>query len=224
MAMKICAVIPSFNEERHIAEVVSGLKKHGIEALVIDDGSGDETFSLAKKAGAQLIKHGENMGKGYSVREGFSYCLKNGFDAAVTLDGDGQHRPEEIPKFVKAYESTKADIIIGNRMSDTKNMPPVRKLTNHLMSRIISRICGQYIPDTQCGYRFFTKKILESVKLESENYDAETEILIKASLMGFRIESVAVETIYSNQTSQINPVLDTIRFIKLLIKLKKSGI
>ncbi len=135
--------------------------------------------------------------------------LKNGYEALIAMDGDGQHSPSDIAAFVACYQNTNADIVSGNRMHNPKGMPLVRLATNRLMSWLISLICRQHIPDTQCGFRLIKTKVLQAIKLESSDFEIETEVLIKASKKGFKIASVGIQTIYRDEVSKIQPVRDT---------------
>lgn len=213
---KISVLIPSYNEAKAIGGITRELRTKGLSVCVIDDGSADETSSIAKSAGAFVIRHEKNKGKGASLIDGFAYALKEGFAAALVMDGDGQHVVSDVDNFFKKMDETGADIVIGNRMSDTAIMPIARKLTNKFMSYLISRMCGHDIPDTQCGFRLIKRRVLESVSLNSSNYEIESELLLKAAKNGFKIESV--KTIYEDEESRINPFVDTIRFIAFLVR------
>ncbi|MDD5730961.1 MAG: glycosyltransferase family 2 protein [Candidatus Omnitrophica bacterium] len=216
--MKTCVIIPAYNEAKTISGIVSLIRSQAIEVVIIDDGSLDNTSGLAQENGAFVIKNTQNQGKGASLNKGFNYALDKGFDAVITMDGDGQHLPEEIPDLIGAAEAKKADIVLGNRMQNTKGMPFVRILTNKFMSWLISVIAKQDIPDTQCGFRLIKKEVLKSVFIKSSKYEAESEILIKASRAGFKIASVPVKTVYLGEASKINPVTDTFRFLKYIIR------
>lgn len=217
--MNICVLIPAYNEANTIAKIVDEIDCKGLDVIVVDDGSGDATGETAAKAGAVVLSHKTNLGKGASLRQGFDYIITNTkYDSVITMDGDGQHKVDDIENFIDKVKSENSDIIIGNRMRYTKNMPFVRLCTNMFMSWLLSKVCGQSIPDTQCGYRFFKKEVLEALDLISSNFDLESEILIKASRKGFNIASVPIETIYQGEKSDIHPVKDTIRFMKLVAR------
>ncbi|MFA5143776.1 MAG: glycosyltransferase family 2 protein [Candidatus Omnitrophota bacterium] len=215
----ICVLIPSYNEARTIGRIVRDVRELGLPAYVVDDGSADDTAVIAAKEGAIVVKHAQNMGKGASVREGFKHALKKKFDAVIIMDGDNQHEVSSIPDFIKTMEATGADIVIGNRMSDTADMPWVRRKTNRFMSFFISKRCGQYVPDTQCGYRLIKRRVLESLELDSSKFEIESELIIKACRKGFRIAAVPIKTVYQDEKSRINPIVDTLRFIALVIKM-----
>jgi len=217
--MNVCVLIPSYNESKSIGKIVKQVKAKGYDVLVVDDGSTDDTAKTAAQEGAIVISHARNLGKGASIKEGFNFILKStNYDIIVIMDGDGQHHPEEVDRFLVHAERYSDDLIIGNRMSYTKNMPPIRFLTNKFTSFLISAICRQHIPDTQCGFRLLRRNALERLHLTSSKYDLESEMLIKASRNGFRIASLPVKTIYSGERSQIHPIKDTVRFVALLIK------
>ncbi len=216
--MKACVVIPTYNEARAIANLVRKIKQQELEVVVIDDGSYDNTFRIAEDSGAVVLHNLNNEGKGASLIKGFSYALDKDFDAVITMDGDGQHLPEEIPYFVRLAQYSNSGIFIGNRMFKIKNMPSVRVITNKFMSWLISFVAKQRIPDTQCGFRLIKKEVLEKINLKTSKYETESEIIIKASRLGFKVESVPIKTIYNGEKSQINPVIDTLRFIKFIVR------
>jgi glycosyltransferase involved in cell wall biosynthesis len=215
---RIWAVVPAVNEEKTIGGVIDGVKNHLEKIVVIDDGSSDRTGEIAEKHGAEVVRHEENMGKGQSLRDGFDRALKAGCEAVIVLDGDGQHDPAEIPKFVERAEAGAAGIIVGNRMSGARGMPLLRRFTNRFMSFLISRVCGQRIPDSQCGYRLLKRPVLEKVSLSTDCFETESEMLIRAGRAGFLIESVPVKTIYSRETSKIRPLTDTVRFFRFIFR------
>ena len=215
------AVIPAYNEEKHLADVVRRVRQELDHVLVVDDGSTDDTAGQARSAGAELIVHPDNRGKGESIKAGLRHWLDRGFDWVVILDADGQHRPEEIERMFKLAGAEGAALLIGNRMNDLASMPLVRKLVNRYMSGKISRACGQKIPDTQCGFRMLHKQLIPSVLGGMNRFDYETEMLILASRKGFQIASVPISTVYSDEVSSIHPVRDTIRFFKLMRRYEK---
>jgi glycosyltransferase involved in cell wall biosynthesis len=216
--MRVCAIIPAFNEAGSIAGVIKGVKSFGIDAVVIDDGSSDETSLIAEKQDARIIPHIKRSGKGLSLKNGFDYALNKGYDMVFTLDADGQHDPADIPLFLNKIKKSGCSVVIGNRMSRPKDMPRIRVVTNKIMSSIISAICRQSIPDTQCGYRLFTRDAIAGINIKSHKFEIESEILIKLARKGFRISSVMISSIYADETSKIRPVRDAFRFIRLIIR------
>ena len=214
--MNPCAIIPTYNESKNIGKVLAEIKQYKIGVIVIDDGSTDATSEIANNQGAIVLNNEKNQGKGASLIRGFNYALSKGYDAVITMDGDGQHLPEDIPYFLRLAEYSDSQIFIGNRMNKTKNMPVVRVFTNRFMSWIISSIIGQSVPDTQCGYRLIKKKVLEKINLRTANYEIESEIIIKGARAGFKIEAVPIKTIYRDEKSKINPFVDSLRFLKFI--------
>jgi glycosyltransferase involved in cell wall biosynthesis len=213
----IGAVIPAYREEKHITDVVYRTRDQLDHVLVVDDGSDDGTQKEAREAGAEVAIHSENRGKGEAIKTGLRYWLERGLQFVVILDADGQHRPEEIERFVASAASVAAPkLIIGNRMNDVSRMPLVRRIVNRYMSRKISHACEQEIPDTQCGFRMLHRDLITDVLGGANRFDYETEMLIIASRKGFRIDSVPITTVYCDEVSSIHPVRDTIRFFKLM--------
>jgi glycosyltransferase involved in cell wall biosynthesis len=214
--MKIAIVIPAHNEAENIGPLVMAVRALGYDCIVIDDGSVDKTAETAHQAHAVVLKTKQKSGKGKALKVGFDYVLEHDYEALIAMDGDGQHAPSDIAGFVACYQNTGADIVTGNRMLNARGMPLVRLVTNRFMSWLISLFCHQDIPDTQCGFRLIKTRVLRSVKLESSDFEIETEVLIKASKKRFKIASVVIQTIYRNEKSKINPVQDTLRFIAYL--------
>lgn len=216
--MKTAILIPAHNEARTISDLVKTIVELGYDVIVVDDGSLDDTAILAKTQGAQVISTHRKSGKGNALRLAFAQAINQGYDAVITVDGDGQHAPSDLEKFIECYQKSHADIINGNRMCDPEGMPWIRRVTNGFMSWLISLVCRQKVADTQCGFRLITTKVLKTVELSSNDFEIETEILIKASKKGFRIASVPVQSIYRDEISKIKPVRDTLRFIRYIIK------
>ncbi|MDD5349158.1 MAG: glycosyltransferase family 2 protein [Chthoniobacteraceae bacterium] len=214
--LKIAALIPAYREGRRIGEVVRRVRAQLDVVLVVDDGSPDATADLAREAGAEVIVHAQNAGKGAAIKTGFRVLLERGFDYVLILDGDGQHLPEEISRFLEAANREPCGMFVGNRMSAAKGMPLLRWGTNRFMSWMISRLCGQWVPDTQCGFRMIHRDVIPRLFCESNAYDYETEMLLIAAAGGCRIGSVPVTTVYADETSKIHPLRDGMRFLKLL--------
>jgi glycosyltransferase involved in cell wall biosynthesis len=219
-------LIPSYNESRTIGKVVRDITGIGLNVLVIDDGSIDNTEREALDGGAMVIRNRMNIGKGYALREGFKQVFeKMNYEWLIMMDGDGQHHPEDIPALMDATKDDDIDLVNGNRMLYTRNMPFIRYGTNRFTSWVLSSMCGQEIPDSQCGFRLIRIDALKKIDLTSDKYDIESEILIKAARQGLKIRSVPVATIYGDEVSGINRVRDTIRFFRLIFKylLKKNA-
>jgi glycosyltransferase involved in cell wall biosynthesis len=218
----IAAIIPAYNEEKHIGDVARRTRAQLGHVLVVDDGSNDRTAERACEAGAEVIIHPQNRGKGESIKTGLRHWLDRQFDFVIILDADGQHRPEEIERFVAAAVSaTEPKLVLGNRMNDVARMPRTRRIVNRYMSKKISRVCRQEIPDTQCGFRMLHRQLIPDLLEGADRFEYETEMLIIASRKGFRIESVPISTVYSDEVSSIHPVRDTLRFFKLMRRYRK---
>ena len=217
----VAAIIPAYFEEKHVADVVERTLRQVDNVLVVDDGSTDATSDNARTAGAVVLKHEQNAGKGESIKTGLRYWLERGFQHVIILDADGQHLPEEIARFIAAAPAG-ADLLIGTRMNDVRQMPLVRRIVNRYMSRRISRVCKQDVPDTQCGFRMLTARVIPHVLGGAERFDYETEVLFIVSRSGGRIESVPISTVYGDEVSSIHPLRDTIRFLKLMRRWEKK--
>jgi glycosyltransferase involved in cell wall biosynthesis len=242
MVKTLIVLVPAYNAGLTISELIQKISKfvNKRDVIVVDDGSFDQTFENAKRTGVAVLKHESNKGKGEALKTGFEYALGKNYNSVITIDADLQHDPESISDFILKTENhsmldsktklpphpiplpygerviSSADIIIGTRKRNLKNMPFARWLTNNLSSVIVSVLSGQSIRDSQSGYRLISTQVLKKVKLESKKYDLEPEILIKASRKGFRVVEIPIRTIYTGGKSSINPFVDTGRFIKLM--------
>jgi len=212
--MKVCVVIPAFNEAKTIGELIRQVHKFNPDVVIVDDGSCDGTSGIAEENKAIVLRNERNMGKGASLIRGYAYVLREGFEAVISMDGDGQHSPEDLPVFIREAENSDCGVIVGNRMSSLAAMPWIRVKTNQVMSKFISWVTKQEIPDTQCGFRLIKKEVLEKLALSTSRFEIESEVLVKASRLGFKIKSINIRTIYGAEKSQINPLIDTLRFLR----------
>ena len=214
-----CGVlIPAFNTSSVVGKVVQQVRQHVSQVLVIDDGSDDSTASEAENAGATVLRHPINLGKGRALRTGFAWALEHGWDLAITLDSDGQHDPDAIPRFLRAYREQSSDIILGVRSLSYHQMPFHRRMNNRLVSAVGSWLSGQQITDFQTGYRLIRAEVLRSVELTTDRYETESELLIKASRLGFQIAMLPIQAIYGNEISHIKPLREMRLFTCLLIR------
>lgn len=217
------AVIPAYQDEKHIGDIVRRTRERLDDVLVVDDGSSDRTPQRAREAGAEVIVHNQNRGKGEAIKTGLGHWLGREVTWVSLLDSDGQHLPEEIDRFLTAAAgATQATFLIGNRMNNLTGMPFIRRVVNRYMSRQISRLCGQEIPDTQCGFRMLNRQLVPELLSGGNRFEYETEVLIIASRKGYRIESVPITTVYSDQVSKIHPMRDAVRFLKLMWRYRKG--
>lgn len=213
----LVALIPAYQAERTIVDVVSRTRRRVGRCIVVDDGSRDRTGELARRAGAELITHASNRGKGAALRSGLMYLRDEEFTYCIVLDADGQHDPNEIPKLVDAARRLNADIVCGTRMGDPKDMPWLRRVTNRVMSRITSKLCGITLSDTQCGYRLLSKHAVNVIELRRDKFEVETEMLLEAARHKLKVVETPVTSIYAaDHSSHIHPVRDTWRFLKLV--------
>ncbi len=211
--MKVLVVIPALNAERSIGAVVREAKLVNEKVLVIDDGSSDRTGEMARDAGARVIRHDVNKGKGAALKSGFAYALENGFEVVVTLDADGQHLPHEIPKFMAAYEETSADLIIGGRAHLFGQMLPRRRMANRFSARSIAFASKTNVTDSQSGFRLYSAHLLRSVRLRTDGFDLESEVIVCAGRRGFRVVTIPIELSFVDglSTSHYKPLADTLR-------------
>lgn len=214
----VTVIIPAYNEEKNIGEVLDRIPEFVDEVIVVDDGSGDSTYSVAyeralRNPRIKALKLKKNSGKGAAMREGIKHA--NG-DVVVFMDADGQHLPEEIEKLVRPIVEGKADIVIGARKFEVAGKRPIhRMLSNIITTRLIRLKLGQYVYDTQSGFRAYRREFLPEI--ESDRYEVETEMLIKAAKKGARIKEVPVSMIYGNEKSNFK-FEDVLRFLRVLIK------
>ena len=208
--MKAAAVIPALNEAATIARVVTGIAPHVALVVVVDDGSSDGTAELARQAGATVITHAGNRGKGTAVRSGLAQVLAGDYTHVVMLDGDLQHLPDEAPRLLEAARETGADLVVGERQFRRHEMPAARYHANRIGSRALSSFMGVHLGDTQCGYRVFRTDLVRRMKLRASGYDIETEMLVKAGRLGGTIVHVPVSAVYGAK-SKLRPVRDTTR-------------
>ncbi len=213
---RICAIIPFYNEKIFIREIISSTSAFVEKIILIDDGSTDGTSELVEvKDNIALLKHKENLGKGIALNTGFREAIKLGFDLAITIDADLQHNPTRIPDFIQAARHF--EIVTGNRLNDLSGMPLARRFSNFTTSFLLSLKCRQKIQDSQCGFRCYRVNILEEILPESSGFEAESEILIKASRKGYKIGSVEIPTIYGNEKSKMKNLKAIKGFLKVLL-------
>ncbi len=204
------ALIPCYNEESTIGSIVLKTKRYVNTVLVVDDGSKDDTPNIAKQAGAVVISHKKNQGKGSVIKTGFRYALANNYDYVVTLDGDGQHNPDEVPTVLGDLMNNGHDITIGLRYGVSTEMPKWRKVGKRVLDYATSFGNGGYVTDSQCGFRAFNKKAVENLtrKLNGDKFSTESEQLIKAHELGLKISQKNITCKYKNlNTSKKDPLL-----------------
>jgi 5,10-methenyltetrahydrofolate synthetase len=221
---EIAILIPAYNEGKYIGNVIEDCLTYGMDVIVVDDGSSDDTADAVKLFASRLssrvflIQHGKNKGKGQALKTGFSYGADKKYSGLITIDADGQHDVSEIADFLRAVKEKNPDIIVGSRFQNIKGMPFVRLATNFFTSWIISAIAGRKINDVQSGFRFIGRRAL-NINLETKNFETEPEILLKASWLNYKIINIPITTIYhENFVSHVNPFIDTYKFFRLVFR------
>lgn len=216
----VAAVIPAYNAGPHLAPVIDRVSGYvpRERIVVVDDGSADDTRVVAERAGVVVEAHPGNRGKGAAIRTGIARASSLGVPYAILLDADGQHDPDEIPAFVARARETGADMVVGNRLENSGNMPWLRLATNHVTSAVVSLLAGRRVPDSQNGYRLVRLAHFAKFPLTTSRYEIESEMIIRAGRAHGRIASVPVQTIYAGEKSFINPFVDTYRFLRMVAK------
>jgi len=208
---RVAVVIPAYQAAPSVGAVVRGVLALLPEVLVLDDGSTDATAEEAGRAGARVISLPENRGKGAALRAAFTDLFGRGYDGVITLDADGQHLPEEIPKLLAA--APEADLVLGVRDHLFADMSALRRASNRLSSKAISFAAGQPLADIQTGFRFYARRLVETVGFPESRFEAESAVVVRAARRGFRIVSVPVRLGFADGrlTSHYRPLLDSLR-------------
>lgn len=194
--MSVTAIIPAKNEGISIGSIVIKTKRHVDRVIVIDDGSIDDTASIARSAGAEIIRHQTNKGKGEALKTGFYEARKNGTKIIVTIDGDGQHDPDEIPKLIEPIKLGMADIVIGSRFLNGNEIPFIRRLGQLFLDKSTSLNCGIKSTDSQSGFRAFAIHTVPKFRFMSKGFSIESEMLEDAADAGFRIKDIDINVRY----------------------------
>jgi glycosyltransferase involved in cell wall biosynthesis len=207
----ICVIIPAYNAEKTIKDVVQEALQANAPLLVVDDGSVDRTAACAAQLPVNIISHRQNQGKGAALRTGFAWALKHGFAGVVTIDADGQHDASAIPLLASTARARGVDILIASRFSQFGQMAGLRSFWNRFGVWCMAKRTGFEITDSQSGFRYYSARLLREVELSSTGYQMEMEILMKAWRGGFRIGSipVAAKVADGRATSHYRPVRDT---------------
>ncbi|MBI2584128.1 MAG: glycosyltransferase family 2 protein [Candidatus Aenigmarchaeota archaeon] len=215
----IFIVIPAYNEEASVEAVVRKAKKHG-KVVVVDDGSSDKTAERARKAGARVIRHKRNMGLGSSLRTGLNEAMrtsKKDSDIIITLDGDGQHNPDEIPKFVDLLDKG-YDFVLGKR--ELFNYPVRKKLGNFILTKITNVMTRTYLIDTESGFRAFRRIALEGMRLKAKRYEIAVEIIKEIGRNHIRTANVPISSPrYVKGVSVIDGIKNLLYLFKVVFDL-----
>jgi glycosyltransferase involved in cell wall biosynthesis len=220
VAPRTLALIPAHNEAPRIAAVVTAARVH-LPVLVIDDGSTDQTTARAEEAGAQLLRQVPNQGKGAALRAGFRRALDEGYDGVLTLDGDGQHDPREIPAFLEMCRQSPHDLVVGAR--SFRRMPLVRRISNTLGRWSFSWALGQPVQDNQSGYRWIGRRLMTALLNSAEvGFEFEVEMLVVCVRSGWVLGWVPIRTIYGDQASHIRPLHHVVQFCRMVWKTRRE--
>jgi glycosyltransferase involved in cell wall biosynthesis len=213
--------IPAFNESYAIGELIDKIKKNIEMVVVCDDGSTDDTKKIAMEHGAIVIEHEKKLGKGEALKTLFNYAKKSDADIMVTIDGDGQFLPEEIPNLIKPIVDDKADVVIGYRFDNADQMPTYRKVGNKVLDKVTNLAADLPFRDSQGGFRAYSRKAFEKIKFSTSGFGIDAEILVNAVNSGLRVAEEKVTVIYDTggKTSTKNPISHTSEVVFSLIDL-----
>jgi len=220
--MRVAALIPAYQAAAHLGGVIDRLAalRPAPDVLVVNDGSADDTAEVARRHGARIESFAMNRGKGHALLAGFEALRE--YDAVVTLDADGQHPPENFPEFVAAAERG-ADLVLGSRVRSA-DMPASRRFANAFSSGWTTLLAGQKVSDSQCGYRLYRREALVRTPLTAGRYEFETEIVVRAARLGFRLAEVPIPTVYGEEKSQIHAFRDVPRIVGVMMRLTVEGL
>ena len=196
MKNDLFVIIPAYNEGKHLTEVIRKTKRYARNIIVVDDGSSDKTYEKAKSANVVALRHSVNLGKGAALKTGVEYAIREGAKRLIFMDADGQHKPEDIPRFLDALKN--GDVVFGFRRLN-KNMPFVLKFGNAFINKISSILFNVKLKDTQSGYRAMTEKAYKKIVWQSNSYSVESEMVARVGKKHLKYKEIAIQTIYSNK-------------------------
>lgn len=215
----VSVLIPAFDAADSVGAVIRAAGERGLDILVVDDGSTDGTGDAARDAGARVTRHPENRGKGAALATGFRELLAGGVAAVVTMDADGQHDPADVTGMIETWRRKGADLVVGARLGGFGRMCRSRRFGNRFSTRAVRFFGGPELPDTQCGFRLYSRAFLEAVSFRRRRYDAEAEILMLAARHGLKVVSHPVRSPGADGrgTSHYRPWLDTTRMCRTVV-------
>lgn len=226
-APRFAVVIPAYNEVATIADIARRALQHTDRVIIVDDGSSDGTADTLQDLPLTVLRNETNVGKGESLLRGARRAVAEGAQAIITLDGDGQHRPEDIPRLVQAAVDTPDTIILAARLRNRDCAPPMRRFANRFADFWISWAAGYRIRDSQSGFRLYPAALFQPCPTHSDKFVFESEILIDAARRGIYSHSVAIDTVYHRNArdSHYRPALDTWSIVTMVAgKLIQKGL
>jgi glycosyltransferase involved in cell wall biosynthesis len=222
--VKFAAIIPAFNEEKTIRKLVEGTLNQMGRVVVVNDGSTDDSCKQLDNLPIEILSNKNNKRKAHALWRGFHLVLgsESELEGIITLDGDGQHLPEDIPRLVDAYSEFPDHLIIGTRTRDWGLFPPIRRWANQLANLGISLAAGSRVPDTQSGFRLYPASLLRLLQVDSNRYKGfvfESEVIIEAVKLGYKVHSIPIAALYGNELrkSHFRPTRDTIEIGKMIV-------
>lgn len=219
----LAITIPAYQAEQSIADVVRRCCALFPHVLVVDDGSTDRTGECARDAGAEVIRLPVNRGKGVALRTAFQHLFAAGHSAVVTLDADGQHLPEEIPRLLDVADG--AHLVLGTRSHLFTQMSTLRRFSNSISSRAISMLAGSPLVDIQTGFRLYSRQLFDTVGFPESRFEAESAVVVRAVRGGLRIASVPVELGFADgrSSSHFRPVVDSLRIARAVVQARMEA-
>jgi glycosyltransferase involved in cell wall biosynthesis len=213
--------IPAYNEQNLIVDVIRQVRPFVDEIVVCDDGSTDETEQKARSEGVHVIRHQKNLGKGGAMKSLFDYAKNIGADIMITMDGDGQFLPEEIPRMMEPVIKQKADVVLGYRFDDANDMPTYRKFGNKFLDKMTSLASELPFRDTQGGFRAYSKKAIQLIQFSTNGFGVDSEIVVNASKQNLKIVEEKVTVIYNTggKTSTKTPVVHISEVLKTILEM-----
>lgn len=197
--MRRIVVIPAYNEEKTVSEAVRGALALADLVVVVDDGSTDRTAEVAGTAGATVVRHAINRGLGGALGTGIAAALRLGADALVTMDADGQHRPEDARRVFDRLERGGVDFVIGSRMLEARgHMPRRRRLAQWCGNALTAALFGRWVSDSQSGLRGLTRPAAERLELKSSRMEVSSEFIREAARLGLRVAEIPIESVYTD--------------------------
>lgn len=223
---EIAAVIPAYQAAPSVGDVVRRTKGILANVVVVDDGSTDRTSEEALAAGAKVIRLERNMGKGKALRTAFYELFPKGHAAIVTLDADGQHLPEEIPKLIQTLCESDADLVLGTRERLFGEMSALRRTSNKLSTWAIAKVAGIALADAQTGFRLYTERMIVRTGFPEMRFEAESAVLVRAARLGFRIATIPVRLGFADGrcTSHYRPLIDSLRIASAVTRARLGSI